>query len=1028
MKFSAKSYCEIASSRDVALAERQQTLVSFQLYGQNLGAGSYETPKTSSLIKESAPVDTTTDERTFPFMTTSMLFFMFSLIMFGLIGPWGLSSNKRRRRRRGKKGRLLLDGDADDKRDGLMRDLDATPHNGVVELPAVIASISRSFSKNGSEAQASTGSAYRREIDPKPPTLDNEAPLLDFQLYNEDVPSDAAPSSSLGPKLAGIFATISNSFSSKDNTDERSTSSSQFAAQTALNQARKQPLLPDGDVESGRAPQANRELVGTYGLEQPVRFVASNFMSLPTNELEPVPATREMFVDETAAILTPTEEDKGAVQESVHPEDALPGEEIELPDAILPAAEESELPHVVLPLEEEIEVLDDTLLAAEESELPDDARTGEEESELPDDARTAEEESELPDDARTAEEESELADEALPAEEENDAIPAQEDNDFPDDALPAEEDNDIPTDTVQAEDASWEESSTAISPFHQYFAADPEGILLSKSSQNDADATTQTEEPFDSSETPLVQPDSSMEADSTAVPQETEEASAVSDRYSEARIEESLGGVDEESQRISNREDDTVADQQISIAEATLDNSAAVPGDDEETQELSKGEEIPVVDQITPISKAALGVEKIVNSGDEESLVPSKGDALPNVDPEERSSNGKQSPEVWDGVENAEETPALFADEIDDATQLDSEVSETHPAQATADFESEEDATCSPTDGDTFTVERIEDDENGTSNNDLSADEVEEEKLCMEGTDPISTPNKETESCYESGDDEACWSDGVESEKASDPDGVQPNLSSGTDDAKAPSVCSEAFVPDNDLFEKEGEEFSEAPSEFCVTASQAEMDEDEETKSESVFVEQDEETTQMAPSVFSRHQISLSSRAKPTKDEDSVDSSIFTSGSNVESGGIAAPYKPVDPPAIIPESATRDEIIDGSVESMDGLVKPATTPVLKEKTLMLTEVDRVYLQLEDDGSESNGGGDEETVSTYSSTEYIHVDPTTLSHVSQFIDDVRSRSRDHDGDGDVDASTVPDDDELLDKLGLAEVKHQFSRDG
>jgi hypothetical protein len=235
-------------------------------------------------------------------------------------------------------------------------------------------------------------------------------------------------------------------------------------------------------------------------------------------------------------------------------------------------------------------------------------------------------------------------------------------------------------------------------------------------------------------------------------------------------------------------------------------------------------------------------------------------------------------------------------------------------------------------------------------------------------------------------------------------------------------------VPDNDLFEKEGEEFSEAPSEFCVTASQAEMDEDEETKSESVFVEQDEETTQMAPSVFSRHQISLSSRAKPTKDEDSVDSSIFTSGSNVESGGIAAPYKPVDPPAIIPESATRDEIIDGSVESMDGLVKPATTPVLKEKTLMLTEVDRVYLQLEDDGSESNGGGDEETVSTYSSTEYIHVDPTTLSHVSQFIDDVRSRSRDHDGDGDVDASTVPDDDELLDKLGLAEVKHQFSRDG
>jgi hypothetical protein len=48
----------------------------------------------------------------------------------------------------------------------------------------------------------------------------------------------------------------------------------------------------------------------------------------------------------------------------------------------------------------------------------------------------------------------------------------------------------------------------------------------------------------------------------------------------------------------------------------------------------------------------------------------------------------------------------------------------------------------------------------------------------------------------------------------------------------------------------------------------------------------------------------------------------------------------------------------------------------------------------------------------------------LSHVSQFIDEVRSRSRDHDGDGDVDASTVPDDDELLDKLGLGEVKHQF----
>jgi hypothetical protein len=146
MKFAAKSYCEIASPRDVALAERQQTLVSFQLYGQNLGAGSYETPKTSSLISD------------IPFMTTSMLFFMFSLIVFGLIVPWGLSSSK------GRRGHLLLDGDADDKGDGLMRDLDATPHNGVVELPAVIASISRSFSKNGSKAEVSMDMFTRESL------------------------------------------------------------------------------------------------------------------------------------------------------------------------------------------------------------------------------------------------------------------------------------------------------------------------------------------------------------------------------------------------------------------------------------------------------------------------------------------------------------------------------------------------------------------------------------------------------------------------------------------------------------------------------------------------------------------------------------------------------------------------------------------------------------------------------------------------------------------------------------------------
>jgi hypothetical protein len=151
---------------------------------------------------------------------------------------------------------------------------------------------------------------------------------------------------------------------------------------------------------------------------------------------------------------------------------------------------------------------------------------------------------------------------------------------------------------------------------------------------------------------------------------------------------------------------------------------------------------------------------------------------------------------------------------------------------------------------------------------------------------------------------------------------------------------------------QEEEDFSEAPSEFCVTASQVEMDEDEEIKSESAILEQDEETTQMDPSAVSRHQISFSSRAKPTKDdEDSVDSSIFTSGSNVESGGVAAAYGPVDPPAIIPESATRGEIVDGSVKSTDGVVNPATTFASKGQTLQLTEVDRVYLQLEDDEHE-----------------------------------------------------------------------------
>jgi hypothetical protein len=162
------------------------------------------------------------------------------------------------------------------------------------------------------------------------------------------------------------------------------------------------------------------------------------------------------------------------------------------------------------------------------------------------------------------------------------------------------------------------------------------------------------------------------------------------------------------------------------------------------------------VKKYTSISEAASSGEKIVNCDDEESLVPSKGDALPNVDPEERPSNGKQSPEVCDGVENEEETPAILTDDVDDATRLDREGSETHPAQSIAHFESEEDVTCNLTDGDTFTLdsERVEDEENGNNNNDLS---VEEEKLHMEDTDPISTPNKETGSYYaSSGDDEAC--------------------------------------------------------------------------------------------------------------------------------------------------------------------------------------------------------------------------------------------------------------------------------
>lgn len=917
MKFSAKSYCETASQRDVTLAERQQTLVPFQMYGSSLGGGSYNgASSTSSVIRKATPVDTTSYEKSFPFMTCSMLFFMFSLIMFGLVGPWKFDVRKRRRRRKDKK--RCSNNDNDDDNDGLVRD------SGAVEIPAVFASISRSFSKNGSEG-AATQEAIEQSRNKSRNAADSishnkDEPLIDFQLFNDASPSEVVISNKVGRKLVGIISSISRSFSSKDNAEERSICSIKYDAAAAAvaftnSQDRKQPLLPETDIESS-ALQFDRGLAGKYVLDQPAYQLASTTMSVP-----PI----EVTAPEVAAYeptVVPTEEIKREIEESKAADEALEADEEPVADisatfpSTFPDAKQS-----ISSSQNASPPKDEPLVISEVPKVDDSSPSPVEffpNQATPDPSNVRHQPEDVAGASDKNSSEDALERKPCPVEEldgESCAVREEEEQQTAakEESSPVVDQTTSPLDEIAANDLSIMSIDKEIS-----LPKDEEGAL------------------------PIADPKTSIhEATSTPVLLCDDEEAEVLGKY------EGLPAVDSESSENSaqgidryeslDNEEDSMPP---FVSDGIVSSEAlAVVVDQEVTQSLMHG----------PERCASMHTEEEEQDGeiDANQLPDSDADAMPLTHHVENSEGPSQ-------VANACES-LLQADllNVSPRTARDPEgdrVIRTRPA-----VDPDGGALENPTDSDTFTF--------GSDN-------------CVDG---------EREG-LNSNDDDAFLNDGAPFDELRDELLSDPI-----------SVDREAFTAIDDEYSDEGEVVGNSGQSSPDTGSKAAS---VATGIDNFLLDNDHFTTEEETPVDIVESISA------------VKSHVDAPGSI---GVLTRASDDYEALAVLRDAADTTEPLAVNVED------PPSSEIVHEQPLL--QEHSTHLLNDDDLSEVLG--DEETVSSnYSSTEF-NVDPTTLATVSQFIDLVHQKSSDeHDLNIDETVSEVPDD-EVLDKLGLLDIKNQFS---
>ena len=918
MKFSAKSYCETASSRDVTLAERQQTLVPFQMYGSSLGGSSYSngaSSTSSSIIRKATPVDTTNYEKSFPFMTCSMLFFTFSLIMFGLIGPWKFDVRKRRRRKEKKRRH---DNDEDNNNDGLVRD------NGAVELPAIIASISRTFSKGSEVAVAQAAELrYQSKSVNEANAGNNEEPLIDFHLYNDGVPSDVAPSNKMGQKLAGIIATISNTFSSKDNAEERSPSATKFVSEGgafSTSQEKKQPLLHEMDIESSPL-QFDRGLSGTYGLEPPVYQFASHVTSLPANYSESVQVSQEILASETTVI--PKDETKREVEDSEDPNP--PGAELFAPARSTdPDGEElfSSSQSVSPPSDD---VLESRVDAIDDSSSPNANET--DSSEYPHQTCSV--------------------------------------GDVLDKESPPGDGNDAQGPSTPVVDGLTFEAPTSqneILPYSGEKACTEEDIPTTDYSAflEDVDIDGSGERAFTDEAIPTTDYSAFLEDEDV---DGTNKEASIAGVDSEATLSSTHGidryeSLDNEDDAVPPLVNDDVHGGEVAVVE---NESTATDVDGPKRYDV----EVNDADAITPLvhEEAARNDEETTeNSPNTDCVEDEVDDKTPVLDTIDRAGRLQvDPPAVFDRAGNLQVDPPAVYLEGDYTGGPAGSDSFTYDSEHCVDGDSELLIHNDPVATRAFEAEttRMEREDVAFLMDETPFDELRDHLL----SDPISVDREEGSSYGDQVDD-----DDDDGEVVDDSEPSSPATGSG---AASMATGIDNFLLDTDHFGMEGEtqvgmvdSISLRPSHVNDLLSQVGVDDEE---------EEERATELKQPPV---------SRAMPA-----------------------------------------------TTEAVDGLARdpPASSELPKG---------RAYSQLDDDDDEDDLSeanrealGDEETVSTYSSNEF-NVDSSTLATVSQFIDLVHQKSHDEldlaadNNDETTTTSEVPDD-EVLVKLGLLDIKHQFS---
>lgn len=196
MKFSAKSGCQIASMRDISLADRQQTLVPFPMYGAMIGGES-----TSRVSASSASLAATAavTQGGVPFLKFCSIFFGVCFLMF-------VASSLRckvvKRRSRKSKKETLLEDDVDGG-DGIVKVEKSSNHKKSKSPKAGRKSGRKSDpksssgtkkSKKGSPTAEVAAAAVAMESEKQQQSHDiaREAPLIDLE---SKIPSDTMPRS-----------------------------------------------------------------------------------------------------------------------------------------------------------------------------------------------------------------------------------------------------------------------------------------------------------------------------------------------------------------------------------------------------------------------------------------------------------------------------------------------------------------------------------------------------------------------------------------------------------------------------------------------------------------------------------------------------------------------------------------------------------------------------------------------------------------------------------------------------------------